>query len=106
MKRGQEEKIYEFLSNLNGQLYIPIYQREYSWNKENREYFWEHIVGMNLNNPKRTHYCDSILTKEYSGSVFDLPEIAIIDGQQRVTTSSLFYASICAFCKEHEIDFD
>ena len=52
MKRGQEEKIYEFLSNLNGQLYIPIYQREYSWNKENREYFWEHIVGMNLNNPK------------------------------------------------------
>ena len=106
MKRGQEEKIYEFLSNLNGQLYIPIYQREYSWNKENREYFWEHIVGMNLNNSKRTHYCHSILTKEYSGSVFDLPEIAIIDGQQRVTTSSLFYASICAFCKEHEIDFD
>lgn len=106
MKRGQEEKIYEFLSNLNGQLYIPIYQREYSWNKENREYFWEHIVGMNLNNSKRTHYCHSILTKEYSGTVFELPEIAIIDGQQRITTASLFYASICAFCKEHDVDFD
>ncbi len=106
MKRGDEEKIYKFLSGVNGQLYVPIYQREYSWKKENREYFWEHIININLANKKRTHYCHSILTKEYGGSVFDLPDVAIIDGQQRITTASLFYASVCAFCKEHDVDFD
>ena len=106
MKRGDEEKIYKFLSGVNGQLYVTIYQREYSWKKENREYFWEHIININLANKKRTHYCHSILTKEYGGSVFDLPDVAIIDGQQRITTASLFYASVCAFCKEHDVDFD
>lgn len=109
MIRGREESIFDFLKNINGQLFVPIYQRDYSWRTEQREYFWKFLENIDLKDNYSKHYLHSILTKEhgnqYVGS--DTGKISIIDGQQRIITSSLLFAAICAICKNDDnITFD
>ena len=108
MKRGQEQSVFEFLANVKGQLFVPIYQRDYSWTENNREYFYNFIESIDLDDEYCKHYIHSILTKEHgSGYMGDkLQEISIIDGQQRLITSNLFFCAVCAFCKNNNVDFD
>lgn len=32
--KAEDKTLFKFLKNLNGQLTIPIYQRDYSWNEK------------------------------------------------------------------------
>ena len=110
MIRGKEEPIEEFLSQIDGQLFIPIYQRKYTWKDEERDYFWRFLEDIDENDENSKHYLHAILTKEHGGKLKSknkLKRISIIDGQQRVLTSALLYAAICAFCKNNsDVDFD
>lgn len=109
MIRGEEQPIYDFLAEIKGQLFIPIYQRKYTWKDENREYFWKYLEQIDLEDEHSKHYLHAVLTKVH-GSKFksknSIRRISIIDGQQRILTSALLYCAICAFSKEHDVDFD
>lgn len=72
--------------NDNDKLKIPIFQRDYSWKKDNWEELWNDIkIGFDNNN------------KHYLGSVVLVGQDKykeVIDGQQRLTTISIIYLAI------------
>lgn len=63
---------------------VPVYQRNYDWKKENCERLIEDLIALDEEN-KETHFFGSIVVKpgDYS------QDIIVIDGQQRLTTTSL-----------------
>lgn len=63
---------------------VPVYQRNYDWKKENCKTLIEDLIALEKDN-KETHFFGSIVVKpgDYS------QDIIVIDGQQRLTTTSL-----------------
>ena len=77
------------LLNQRKQLYIPSYQRRYSWKQENVERFLNDMMGVidkliNKENVEKGHYIGTIYLQEKDNGVWEL-----IDGQQRLTTVTL-----------------
>ncbi len=75
---------------------IPVYQRNYIWEKENCEKLLQDIVSISQN--KKTHFMGSIIYISHliddEKSLRQLREFVIIDGQQRVTTIMLLLKAI------------
>ncbi len=68
----------------NGKTYsVPRYQRDYSWKQEHWEDLWEDLCG--LDQQTSDHYMGAIVLQAEDRKTFK-----IIDGQQRVTTLSIF----------------
>ena len=85
-----------FLSFLQGtkQFVIPIYQRNYSWTLKQCEQLWNDITRTALSPEIPGHFIGSIVYIE-SGvyQVSSVPQLLVIDGQQRLTTLSLYKVS-------------
>ncbi|WP_208369566.1 DUF262 domain-containing protein [Helicobacter pylori] len=75
---------------------IPVYQRNYTWEKENCEKLLQDIVSISQN--KKTHFMGSITyilhLIDDEKSLRQLQEFIIIDGQQRITTLMLLLKAI------------
>ncbi|GAA6999398.1 DUF262 domain-containing protein [Helicobacter pylori] len=75
---------------------IPVYQRNYTWKKENCEKLLQDIVSISQN--KKTHFMGSITYILHyiddGKSLRQLQEFVIIDGQQRITTLMLLLKAI------------
>lgn len=80
---------------------IPFFQREYVWDEENWEEFYDSIID-SLNKGK-TAFLGSIIIKDTNRKKWDKSIYNIIDGQQRFTTISLF---IKAFMDEKITESD
>ncbi|TPH28983.1 DUF262 and DUF1524 domain-containing protein [Helicobacter pylori] len=81
-----------FEENQNNQFVIPIYQRLYSWKKEQCEQLWDDIIKIGGNDKMDGHFIGSIL---YAGvdDTHSSP-LLIIDGQQRLTTITLLFIAL------------
>jgi uncharacterized protein with ParB-like and HNH nuclease domain len=83
--------------NSNLQMIIPIFQRPYSWEKEQVKTLWEDIVklydGVNTNG-KATHFLGPIVRVDVSTSSVDTMKLYLIDGQQRIITLMVLLACI------------
>ncbi len=80
---------------------IPFFQRSYIWNQDNWEEFYDSLIdGLKQ---KKSPFFGSIILKLNKNTVFDKSYFSIIDGQQRLTTLSLF---IKAFIDEKVIQGD
>ncbi|GAA7354324.1 hypothetical protein MLS217_13290 [Helicobacter pylori] len=79
--------------NQKNQLVIPIYQRLYSWEKEQCKQLWDDIVKTGGNDKIEGHFIGSILyvinEPKHSGNT-----VLIIDGQQRLTTITLLLIAL------------
>ncbi|OJZ95544.1 DUF262 and DUF1524 domain-containing protein [Helicobacter pylori] len=79
--------------NQENQLVIPIYQRLYSWEKEQCKELWDDIVKTGGNDQMDGHFIGSILYAiddiKHSGNT-----LLIIDGQQRLTTITLLLTAL------------
>ncbi len=76
------------------QFVIPIYQRLYSWEKEQCKQLWDDIVKTGENDKIEGHFIGSIVFVHdgiYSNNHNDL---LIIDGQQRLTTITLLLIAL------------
>ncbi|WP_100994753.1 DUF262 domain-containing protein [Helicobacter pylori] len=75
---------------------IPVYQRNYTWEKENCEKLLQDIIHISQN--KKTHFMGSITYILHwiddEKSLRQLQEFVIIDGQQRITTIMLLLKAI------------
>ncbi|WP_367695025.1 DUF262 domain-containing protein [Helicobacter pylori] len=75
---------------------IPVYQRNYTWEKENCEKLLQDIISISQN--KKTHFMGSISYILHwiddEKSLRKLQEFVIIDGQQRITTLMLLLKAI------------
>ncbi|GAA8849129.1 DUF262 and DUF1524 domain-containing protein [Helicobacter pylori] len=81
--------------NQKNQLVIPIYQRVYSWEKEQCKQLWDDIIKIGRDDKMNGHFIGSILYVKHSGNT-----LLIIDGQQRLTTITLLLIAL----KDHLSD--
>ncbi|GAA8569256.1 hypothetical protein HpDR60_19370 [Helicobacter pylori] len=82
-----------FEENQNNQFVIPIYQRLYSWKKEQCEQLWDDIIKIGGNNDKMNgHFIGSILYVRVDAT--HSSPLLIIDGQQRLTTITLLFIAL------------
>lgn len=81
-----------FEENQNNQFVIPIYQRVYSWEKEQCKQLWDDIIKIGGNDKMNGHFIGSILYV-LDGNTPSSP-LLIIDGQQRLTTITLLFIAL------------
>lgn len=86
---------------LNDVYYIPMNQRDYAWEEEQIEDFWEDLCSV-ISHSGHMHFFGQLVvfndtrkSKKY-----------IIDGQQRTVTSMIFLRSIKYVCEELESDVE
>ncbi|GAA8140391.1 DUF262 and DUF1524 domain-containing protein [Helicobacter pylori] len=82
-----------FEENQNNQFVIPIYQRLYSWKKEQCEQLWDDIIKIGRDDKMNGHFIGSILYV-LDGNKHSDNTLFIIDGQQRLTTTTLLLTAL------------
>lgn len=80
--------------NQNNQLVIPIYQRLYSWEKEQCKQLWDDIIKIGGNDKMDGHFIGSIVFVHDGIYTTNYNELLIIDGQQRLTTITLLLTAL------------
>ncbi|NHA49984.1 DUF262 domain-containing protein [Helicobacter pylori] len=81
-----------FEQNQTNQFVIPIYQRLYSWGKEQCEQLWDDIIKIGGNDKMNGHFIGSILYARVDDT--HSSPLLIIDGQQRLTTITLLFIAL------------
>ncbi|MEJ8600264.1 DUF262 and DUF1524 domain-containing protein [Helicobacter pylori] len=84
------------------QFVIPIYQRVYSWEKEQCKQLWDDIVKTGGNDQMNGHFIGSIVFVQDGIYTTSHNELLIIDGQQRLTTITLLLIAL----RDHLSDED
>ncbi|GAA7597957.1 DUF262 and DUF1524 domain-containing protein [Helicobacter pylori] len=79
--------------NQKNQLVIPIYQRVYSWEKEQCKELWDDIIKVGGDDKMDGHFIGSILYV-LDGITHSDNALLIIDGQQRLTTITLLLTAL------------
>ena len=95
----------QLLSLLDGkkQFTIPIYQRTYSWKIKQCQQLFDDILRVGNDATKRSHFIGSIVYfKPGNSPITSVPELLVIDGQQRLTTVSLMLLALIHYLKEHK----
>lgn len=99
-----------FLKFLQGtkQFIIPIYQRKYSWTIQQCRQLWNDIVRAAEDEEVQGHFVGSIVYIEKGlYQISAVPQLLVIDGQQRLTTLSLLLMALARAIEEsgkpHEI---
>ena len=78
---------------------IPKYQREYTWN----QYNWKDLYDDICENDNG-YFIGSIICIDNSSDAFQLKQLEVVDGQQRLTTLCLFLTAIYNRLKDHKSD--
>ncbi|GAA9070803.1 DUF262 and DUF1524 domain-containing protein [Helicobacter pylori] len=87
-------KLLNFIKdNQKNQLVIPIYQRVYSWEKEQCKQLWDDIIKIGGDDKMDGHFIGSILYV-LDGITHSNNILLIIDGQQRLTTITLLFIAL------------
>ncbi len=92
--KATEVKFLKFLQQPN-QFVIPIYQRTYSWTLKQCQQLWNDIIRAAEDEEVSGHFVGSIVYIE--GGLYQVaavPQLLLIDGQQRVTTISLVLSAL------------
>ncbi|GAA7813157.1 DUF262 and DUF1524 domain-containing protein [Helicobacter pylori] len=76
------------------QFVIPIYQRVYSWEKEQCKQLWDDIAKTGGNDQIEGHFIGSIVFVHDGIYTTSHNELLIIDGQQRLTTITLLFIAL------------
>lgn len=85
------------------QFLIPIYQRAYKWTEEQCEQLWDDVVhvAQDVNYP--AHFIGSVVYIEdglYQATA--IPQLLVIDGQQRLTTVTLMIEALARVLEKQE----
>ena len=95
-----------FLELLDGkkQYTIPIYQRTYSWKLKQCVQLLQDIIRVGSDENEKSHFVGSVVYFNPATSpVTSVPELLVIDGQQRMTTISLLLLAVINFLKKHDL---
>ncbi len=76
------------------QFVIPIYQRLYSWEKEQCKQLWDDIIKIGGDDKMDGHFIGSIVFVQDGIYTTSHNELLIIDGQQRLTTITLLLTAL------------
>ena len=93
-----KSNIYKYLGG-TCQYLIPLYQRSYSWEREQCARLWSDIV--NLHNTQREgHFVGSVVRIDEDSAAGSTLAM-IIDGQQRLTTLTLLLVALRDYAKDN-----
>src|SRR6266568_3844750 len=99
----------QFLPFLDGkkQFVIPIYQRTYSWTREQCEQLWNDIIRVTTDKQLQGHFIGSIVFIQRGlFMVANIPQLLVIDGQQRLATLSLLLVALAKTIEKSTIPLD
>lgn len=99
--KANEKLLIRFLESSDTNFVIPVYQRNYNWQKEQCKQLYDDCVNVIKNNYS-THFFGTIVSI-YNENGRNR-EYLIIDGQQRVTTISLMLLAIYNILKAGKLD--
>lgn len=92
--KATEASLLKFLRK-SPQFVIPIYQRNYSWTAEQCRQLWSDLMRAGRDEKIQAHFIGSIVYIERGlSSVTSQEALLVIDGQQRLTTSTLLIAAL------------
>ncbi len=100
--KATESKLLPFLKK-SPQFIIPIYQRTYSWGKEQCLQLWDDILRAGSSETIPSHFIGSIVYIEQEPyQVSSQSKLFVIDGQQRLTTVSLIIEAMARYLEDNE----
>ncbi|GAA7358572.1 hypothetical protein HpBGD130_12360 [Helicobacter pylori] len=93
--KAEAMKLLDFIGkSQEKQFVIPIYQRLYSWKKEQCKQLWDDIIKTGGNDQIEGHFIGSIVFVHDGIYTTSHNELLIIDGQQRLTTITLLFIAL------------
>ncbi len=98
-----------FLKFMQGtkQFVIPIYQRKYSWTLQQCRQLWNDIVRAAQDDELKGHFVGSIVYIERGlYQISSIPQLLVIDGQQRLTTLTLFLLALGNAIEDSDQTYD
>jgi uncharacterized protein with ParB-like and HNH nuclease domain len=96
MINANKEKLQSFYQG-SLQYEIPFFQRAYVWSEENWTIFWEHLLNeleAYEKGDNSEHFIGTIITKQKESRNLSENVVELIDGQQRLTTISIFLKAL------------
>lgn len=101
--KATEANLLKFLKK-SPQFVIPIYQRNYSWLPDECRQLWADLLRAGRNDGVAAHFIGSIVYVERALSTVTSQEaMLVIDGQQRLTTSSLLIAALANHIEQADL---
>jgi uncharacterized protein with ParB-like and HNH nuclease domain len=91
--RATGNKIIRFLEGHDKNFVIPVYQRNYDWNEKNCKQLFEDLKDVTINQ-RKSHFFGPIVYLYNEENEENGQEFIIIDGQQRITTLTLFMIAL------------
>lgn len=92
--KAVETNLLKFMQGTK-QFIIPIYQRKYSWTIKQCRQLWNDIVRAAEDEKIKGHFVGSIVYIEQGlYQVSSVPQLLVIDGQQRLTTLTLLLLAL------------
>lgn len=76
------------------QYVVPLFQRPYSWERDEWRTLWNDILETYLYEPPSGHFLGSIVAKSLDATPGGVSRFVVIDGQQRLTTLSILIAAL------------
>lgn len=102
--KAKETNLLKFL-NAPKQFIIPVYQRTYSWKRQQCIQLWNDIIRIGSDDENAGHFIGSVVYIEKGiYNVTAVPELLVIDGQQRLTTLTLLVSALAKRIDEQEIE--
>lgn len=84
------------------QFKVPLFQRPYSWNKDNWETLWNDLMTLYEDGIDGYHFLGPIVTLAEPGTPDGISPYLLIDGQQRLTTLMLLLIALRDLLKSKE----
>lgn len=98
--KASETSLRNLLGNTNIQFQVPLFQRPYSWKKENWKILWEDLTSLYKDEIQGSYFLGSLVTQSIPGSADGICPFLIIDGQQRLTTLTLILTALKEYLKK------
>lgn len=91
------------LLNTSRQFIVPIFQRNYSWQKNQYEQLWLDILRASKFKEKQNHFIGSIVYIDMGTPAGRPQQLLLIDGQQRLTTISILLCAIKDYVQKFDL---
>lgn len=102
--RTSNSPLLDIIERKGTRLVIPAYQRAYSWKRRQCEELWLDILRAARANAR--HFTGTLLYTPEADETSGVKRIAIIDGQQRITSVSLIIAALARYLAENARNVD
>ncbi|MEL4897677.1 DUF262 domain-containing protein [Crocosphaera sp. Alani8] len=91
--QASETKLQQIIEGTK-QYVVPLFQRPYSWKKQQWQVLWDDLIELYESDQPRPHFMGSIVTSPMEAIPEGTTKYLLIDGQQRLTTIFLFLVAL------------